>query len=540
MHVAPRRLPCTFRTLSSHRSFSQRALPRREPHPTITEFSARHLNASFRTCVSLRRKRHEQLQKHAETIARPHSFQTYALVAEKDSPEASSVSSRNAVRTEVAKLFAKAIEQVFPGQELAPIISPCNNPKFGDYQCNNAMPLFATFKGKEDAPFKNPREIATAILDALPDSPLISETSIAGPGFINARVSSEWLSQELQGLLRNGSSSWAPPIPQDREKVIVDFSSPNIAKEMHVGHLRSTIIGDTICRLLEFSGAEVLRLNHVGDWGTQFGMLIEFLKEETGGSPENASKAVGDLQAFYKKAKAKFDEDEDFKLRAQKAVVQLQGGDPESLALWQGICDVSRREFDSLYKRLGVELEERGESYYNPLIPEVLAELKANKVSILSDGAMCVFPKGKDGEIDTDSTPLIVQKSDGGFNYASTDLTAIKQRLFTEDADWIIYVTDVGQQSHFKMVFETAERAGWLAADARAGRGAPRIDHVGFGLVLGDDGKRFRTRSGEVVSCPFCTPLPLSASARWKSSRAVHVPSPCSGTWNCESAVHSK
>lgn len=399
----------------------------------------------------------------------------------------------------MAKLFAAAIEKVFPGQGLAPIISPCNNPKFGDYQCNNAMPLFATFKGKEDAPFKNPREIATAILDALPESPLISETSIAGPGFINARVSTEWLSKELQGLLRNGSSSWAPPLPQGREKVIVDFSSPNIAKEMHVGHLRSTIIGDTICRLLEFSGAHVLRLNHVGDWGTQFGMLIEFLKEETGGSPENASKAVGDLQAFYKKAKAKFDEDEDFKLRAQKAVVKLQGGDPESLALWRGICDVSRREFDSLYKRLGVELEERGESFYNALIPDVLAELEENKVSILSDGAMCVFPKGKDGEIDTDGTPLIVQKSDGGFNYASTDLTAIKQRLFTENADWIIYVTDVGQQSHFKMVFETAERAGWLEAGARAGRGAPRIDHVGFGLVLGEDGKRFRTRSGEVV-----------------------------------------
>ncbi len=265
---------------------------------------------------------------------------------------------------------------------------------------------------------------------------------------------------------------------------MVDFSSPNIAKEMHVGHLRSTILGDTLARCLEFSGASVLRLNHVGDWGTQFGMLIEHLADQPGGA---AGAGIGDLQAFYKASKARFDADAEFKARAQAAVVRLQAGAPEARAAWARICDVSRAEFQQLYERLGVRLTERGESYYNDLIPARLEELAAKGVSTLSDGAQCVFTPGA-------SVPLIVRKSDGGFNYASTDLAALWHRVHVERADWLIYVTDAGQSGHFSQVFAAARAAGWVPED-----GSVRVDHVGFGLVMGDDGKRFRTRSSDTV-----------------------------------------
>jgi arginyl-tRNA synthetase len=308
--------------------------------------------------------------------------------------------------------------------------------------------------------------------------------SIAGPGFINVTLSRPWLAQRLSALLRDGAASWAPPVPGGRSRAVVDFSSPNIAKEMHVGHLRSTILGDTLARCLEFAGADVLRLNHVGDWGTQFGMLIEHLADQPGGA-EGAS--IGDLQAFYKASKKRFDEDAAFKARAQAAVVRLQAGAPDARAAWGRICDVSRAEFETLYERLGVTLTERGESYYNDIIPARLEELSRLGVSTLSEGAECVFTPGV-------KTPLIVRKSDGGFNYASTDLAALWQRINVERAEWVIYVTDAGQGSHFAQVFDAARAAGWLAADGRV-----RVDHVGFGLVMGDDGKRFRTRSSETV-----------------------------------------
>jgi len=400
---------------------------------------------------------------------------------------------RVSLKGEVAKLFAQAIETVFPGEGVEPLIALPGNPKFGDYQCNNAMSLFSKMKGKENAPFKNPRDLATGIMAALPESPLIQETSIAGPGFINVKIAPIWLGAELEALVTNGTATWAPPVPDQRNRVVVDFSSPNIAKEMHVGHLRSTILGDSLCRALEFCGADVLRLNHVGDWGTQFGMLIEYLKDQ---GTEEGGKEISDLQAFYKAAKIRFDEDAEFKTRAQKAVVKLQGGDSESLAMWTSICEVSRREFATLYSRLGVTLQERGESFYNQQIPSILAELADKQVAVENEGALCVFPLGADGKQDKDKTPLICRKSDGGFNYASTDLAALKQRLDVERADWLIYVTDSGQKNHFGMLFESALRAGWLEARERI---APRLDHVGFGLVMGEDGKRFRTRSGEVV-----------------------------------------
>eukprot|EP00878_Enallax_costatus_P002829 GHUV01003021.1.p1 GENE.GHUV01003021.1~~GHUV01003021.1.p1 ORF type:complete len:672 (+),score=213.86 GHUV01003021.1:232-2016(+) len=393
------------------------------------------------------------------------------------------------LRGELSSLFKTAISSAFPAvQDAEPVVAPCNNPQHGDYQCNNAMALFGKLKGKEGAP-KNPRDVATAILKGLPDNSTIQETGLAGPGFINCKISTAYLASRVNGLLKNGIQSMAPELRYKR--VIVDFSSPNVAKEMHVGHLRSTIIGDTISKTLEFCGADVMRLNHIGDWGTQFGMLIEHMAElRPGGLAESRDEDVADLQQLYRAAKKRFDEEEDFKTRAREAVTKLQSGDLQSVAAWQRICAASRREFEAIYTRLGVMLQERGESFYNPMLKDTIDELKSKGVAELSDGATCVFVEGQE-------IPLIVQKSDGGYGYASTDMACVKQRVQDEKADWIIYVTDIGQSTHFEMVFAAARRAGYLPP--KDSTQLPRVSHVGFGLVLGEDGKKFKTRSGDVV-----------------------------------------
>jgi len=278
--------------------------------------------------------------------------------------------------------------------------------------------------------------------------------------------------------------------------VIVDFSSPNIAKEMHVGHLRSTIIGDCLARVLEFRGQPVLRLNHVGDWGTQFGMLITHLKQV---APEALTTAdavdLGDLVAFYRQAKARFDADEAFQTTAREEVVKLQGGDPLSLKAWGLLCDQSRREFQAIYDRLDIALIERGESFYNPYLQAVVDDLRALGLLVIDDGAGCVFLEGVSGK-DGRPLPLIVQKSDGGFNYATTDLAALRYRLAPQPngdgVQRLVYVTDAGQASHFAAVFQVARRAGWIAPGVR-------VEHVPFGLVQGEDGKKLKTRSGDTV-----------------------------------------
>ncbi|KAH1137602.1 hypothetical protein GLYMA_10G102900v4 [Glycine max] len=289
-------------------------------------------------------------------------------------------------------------------------------------------------------------------------------------------------------MLIDGINSWAPRLPVKR--ALIDFSSPNIAKEMHVGHLRSTIIGDTLARMLEFSHVEcVIRRNHVGDWGTQFGMLITYLFEKFP-NPDNVSEAdIGDLQAFYKASKLRFDSDPEFKLRAQQAVVSLQSGEIKYHKAWQQICEVSRAEFDKVYQCLGIQLEERGESFYNPYIPGVLEKLDNLGLIEESDGARVIYVEGVD-------IPLIAVKRDGGYNYFTTDLASLWYRLNEEKLEWIVYVTDIGQQQHFDMLFKAYRRAGWLPKDENA---YPKCTHIGFGLVLGEDGKRFRTRSSEVV-----------------------------------------
>jgi len=396
------------------------------------------------------------------------------------------------IRLEIADFVEASLRKAFPDSTDAPIVvaNAPNNRKFGDYQCNNAMALFGRLKGKEGAP-KSPRAVAEAIAAEIPTDGLVEEVSIAGPGFINLRLSRDWLARRVMTMLRDprGVETWAPAV--DPLRVVVDFSSPNVAKEMHVGHLRSSILGDSICRVLAHVGHDVVRLNHVGDWGTQFGMLIEHMADRPGGlTGEGADENISDLMELYRSAKARFDEDEPFKERSREAVTRLQAGGEAELTAWRRICAASRLEFQKIYDRLGVELDERGESFYNPMLKPLLVELQEKGVVEESDGAQVIWTEGNE-------IPLIMQKGDGGFGYASTDMAAIQHRVKEEKADWVIYVTDVGQSQHFKLVFDSARKAGLLpAADAEGGT---KVEHIGFGLVLGDDGKRFRTRSGDLV-----------------------------------------
>ncbi|MBD2086452.1 arginine--tRNA ligase [Trichocoleus sp. ST-U3] len=391
----------------------------------------------------------------------------------------------NSTLEQLKNRFEQALVAAF-GSDYAgvdPMLVPASNPKFGDYQSNGAMSLTKKLG-------QPPRAIAQKIVEYIDVTDFCRPPEIAGPGFINFTLKPEYLEAQLSAIQadsRLGVSKAKHP-----QRVVVDFSSPNIAKEMHVGHLRSTIIGDCIARTLEFQNHDVLRLNHVGDWGTQFGMLIAYLREVC---PEALTTAnaidLGDLVAFYRKAKQRFDEDEKFQETARQKVVKLQAGDEESRRAWQLLCEQSRQEFQIIYDRLDVHLTERGESFYNPLLAGVVEDLAQLGLLVEDNGAKCVFLEGftnKEGE----PLPMIVQKSDGGYNYATTDLAALRYRIEQDRADRIIYVTDAGQANHFTQVFQVAQRAGWIPDNLE-------LVHIPFGLVLGEDGKKLKTRSGETV-----------------------------------------
>ncbi|XP_015262793.1 PREDICTED: arginine--tRNA ligase, cytoplasmic [Gekko japonicus] len=386
------------------------------------------------------------------------------------------------INNRLQDIFGMAIKSAYPELENPPLlVTPSQQPRFGDYQCNSAMSITQILlKTKEQK--VSPREIADKIARNIPDNECIEKVEIAGPGFINVHLKKDFVSRQLSNMLINGVQ---PPAIGERKKVVVDFSSPNIAKEMHVGHLRSTIIGDSMCHLFEFVGYDVLRLNHLGDWGTQFGMLIAHLQDKF---PDylTVSPPIGDLQAFYKESKRRFDTEEEFKKHAYQCVVLLQSKNPDFLKAWKLICDVSRKEFQKIYDCLDITLIERGESYYQDMMADIVKEFEEQGFVQVDDGRKIVFVPGC-------SIPLTIVKSDGGFTYDTSDLAALKQRLFEEKADIIIYVVDSGQAVHLQTVFAAAQMIGWYDPNVT------RVTHAAFGVVLGEDKKKFKTRSGDTV-----------------------------------------
>lgn len=351
----------------------------------------------------------------------------------------------------------------------------------GDFASNIAMML------AKPAGMK-PRDLAEKLIAALPTDASISKVEIAGPGFLNFYQNTQALAARLDALLADATLGVRKNGPTQR--VVVDLSAPNLAKEMHVGHLRSTIIGDGVARVLEFLGDEVIRQNHVGDWGTQFGMLLAFMQE----NPAAAESELADLEGFYRAAKKRFDDSAEFAERARELVVQLQAGDAECLRLWHRFNDISLSHCQALYDRLGVKLsmaDVKGESAYNDDLANVVADLKAKGLLTESDGAQCVFMDAFTNA-EGNPLPLIVQKAGGGYLYATTDLAATRYRANVLKADRVLYFVDQRQALHFQMVFAAARLAGFVPA-------AMQMEHMGFGTMNGADGRPFKTRDGGTV-----------------------------------------
>jgi arginyl-tRNA synthetase len=375
------------------------------------------------------------------------------------------------IRTTLSARIEAAFDQLgLPGQAL---VQSSSRPEFGDYQANGIMAA-AKRAGK------NPREVAAQVLEVLSLDGIASKVEIAGPGFLNITLAPDYVAQVAAGAVEQAEPT---------STVVVDYSAPNLAKEMHVGHLRSTIIGDCVARVLEAQGHRVIRQNHVGDWGTQFGMLLTYLQDSGADSDQ-----LADLEGFYRAAKQKFDADPDFANRSRQTVVALQAGDAETLSAWQRFIDISMSHCQDIYQQLDVTLSPadiKGESAYNDDLVNVVRDLDQQGLLTESDGAQCVFLdefKTKKGDI----LPVIVQKSDGGYLYATTDLAAIRYRTGQLQADRALYFTDARQALHFNQVFAVAAKAGFNANGAS-------LEHMPFGAMLGADGKPFKTRSGDVV-----------------------------------------
>lgn len=367
--------------------------------------------------------------------------------------------------------------------EVNPNVITASKPEFGDYQANGVMGIAKRLG-------RNPRELGTELLARLnaAANPLVSHYELAGPGFINIHLAGDALRDRANQLLVEPSLLVLPT--ESPQTIVVDYSSPNLAKEMHVGHLRGTIIGDSIARILERQGNRVIRQNHVGDWGTQFGMLITFMRE----SSAEAGMALADLEGFYRAAKQRFDADSEFADRARESVVKLQGGDPEYLEAWQAFISTSLTHCQAVYDKLNVTLsmtDLKAESFYNPQLEGVVTRLENTGLLKDSDGARCVFLDefvGKDGE----PLPVIIQKTDGGYLYATTDLAAVDYRCHELKADRALYVVDARQSLHFQQVFAVATAAGFSNE-------AISLEHISYGTMMGSDGKPFKTRSGDVV-----------------------------------------
>ena len=360
-----------------------------------------------------------------------------------------------------------------------PLIRPSS---FADFQANVALPL-----GKRLG--RPPREVAAELTSRLDVAGICAEPEVSGPGFINLTLRDDWIAAQASQMLTDPRLG-LPPVSHP-QKIVVEYSSPNVAKEMHVGHLRTTIVGDAIARVLEFAGHRVIRDNHVGDWGTPFGMLIEHLLD-VGVDSAEAGLLTTDPNAFYQAARRKFDSDPAFTERARSRLVRLQAGDPDTMAIWQRLVDISRGYLHQVYTRLRVSLTDediRGESFYNDMLADTVGQLEERGIAVVSEGALCAFPAGFTGR-EGRPLPLIIRKSDGGYNYASTDLAAVRYRVDKLSADRAIYVVGSEQALHFQMVFAVAIQAGWIPAEAR-------FEHAQIGMVLGQDGNRLRTREGE-------------------------------------------
>ncbi len=390
------------------------------------------------------------------------------------------------IKSILSEHFVAAIEAAC-GKEYRdtdPLVNVTNKPGFGDYQANLAMSLAKKLGDK-------PRSIAGRLVEHLALEHVCEKIEVAGPGFINLHLSASFVNEQLHAMAEDQRLGVEPA--EAPQTIVVDYSAPNIAKEMHVGHLRSTVIGDAIVRVLMAQGHKVIRQNHMGDWGTQFGMLIEYLID-IGWSEGGSDNAIRDLDLLYRQAKQKFDADEDFSERARQRVVALQRGDEYTLSLWRHLVEESIGHFNQVYQRLGVLLEESDncpESFYNSRLDGVIVSLEEAGLLEISEGAAVVF---LDGFTDRDDKPLpmIVRKRDGGYLYATTDLAAVRYRLDDLQAGRIIYVTDARQAQHFAMVFATVKRAGWAGPEVR-------LDHVAFGTVLGPNRKPFKTREGGTI-----------------------------------------
>ncbi|WP_439241033.1 arginine--tRNA ligase [Lonepinella sp. BR2474] len=386
------------------------------------------------------------------------------------------------IQTLLSEKIQQAMIKAGAENNVEPAVRQSGKPQFGDYQANGIM-------GAAKKLGLNPREFAQKVVDAVELNGIVEKLEIAGPGFINIFLDKNWLADNAEQAL----SAVNFGIKTDKSQTVVaDYSSPNVAKEMHVGHLRSTIIGDAVVRALEFMGHKVIRANHVGDWGTQFGMLIAYLEKMEN---EHASEMdLSDLEAFYRAAKEHYDADDVFAEKARQYVVKLQGGDQYCLTMWKKLVDMTMSQNQLNYNRLNVSLTEKdvmGESLYNPMLPEIVADLKAKGLAVEDDGALVVYLdefKNKDG----DPMGVIVQKKDGGFLYTTTDIAAAKYRYETLHADRALVFSDTRQSQHMQQAWLITRKAGYVPESFS-------LEHQNFGMMLGKDGKPFKTRSGGTV-----------------------------------------
>jgi arginyl-tRNA synthetase len=374
----------------------------------------------------------------------------------------------------IRNAFAAATPEGADAAAFANAVRPITDPKFGDYQANGCMPIAKSRKA-------DPREIAASVADAVRLEPFADRPEVAGPGFLNVRLRDEWLAEQINTLFSDPALGLTPPARS--KTVVVDFSSPNVAKPMHVGHIRSTVIGDSLSRIFSALGHNVIRDNHLGDWGSQFGMILwgwKYHRDEVA----YRDNPVGELARLYRQAVVQSKEDPAVEAATRAETVKLHAGDPENRALWQEFMPHCVNALRVIYDRLGVSFDvELGESFYDEMLAGVVADLEAKGLAVLSEGATVVFTQGS-------TAPFIVRKSDGAFNYATTDLATIRYRIERWDPDQILYVVDHRQGDHFKQLFDVAKRWGYTK---------PELEHVAFGTILGTDRRPFKTRAGDVV-----------------------------------------